>query len=188
MRPVLAFCFFAAAATAAPSAFGQECASDADCTQGPTGDEVLCVDAVCQMQVGERVEVPPELGDRYVLETRRYWPLLIAGGAVFGAAWIGTIAAVGATAEEDKGSAIGQAFVPVAGPVILHSTQSAPPDVADVLIALSAVQGLGLLTAFVGLTVESELLVPAGEATAATVTVTPMVGGSITGVGVGGTF
>ena len=166
----------------------QQCASDADCDQGGSGDEVLCVDAVCQMQVGERVEVPPELGDRYVLETRRYWPILIAGGALFGAAWIGTIAAVGATAEEDKGSAIGQAFVPVAGPIILHSTQSAPDGVADVLIAMSALQGLGLLTAFVGLTVESKLLVPASDGTAATLTVTPLVGGRVTGLGVGGTF
>lgn len=188
MRSVLALCAFTASVAAAPSASAQECASDAECTQGPTGDEVLCVDAVCQMQVGERVEVPPELGDQYVLETRRYWPLLIAGGAVFGAAWIGTIAAVGATAEENRGSAIGQAFVPVAGPVILHSTQSAPDDVADIVIAMGALQGLGLLTAFVGLTVESTLLVPAGEATTATVTVTPLVGGRMTGVGVGGTF
>ena len=188
MRSGLVFLAFAACVSAAPTAVAQQCSSDADCTQGPSGDEVLCVDAVCQMQVGERVEVPPELGDQYVLETRQYWPLLIAGGALFGAAWIGTIAAVGATAEEDKGSAIGQAFVPVAGPFILHSTQSAPDDVAGLLIGMSALQGLGLLTAFVGLTVESKLLVPAADATAATVTVTPLVGGRMTGVGVGGTF
>ena len=95
---------------------------------------------------------------------------------------------MGATAEEDKGSAIGQAFVPVAGPIILHSTQSAPDGVADVLIAMSALQGLGLLTAFVGLTVESKLLVPASDGTAATLTVTPLVDGRVTGLGVGGTF
>jgi hypothetical protein len=168
----------------APPAVAQECSADADCTL----QDAICVDAVCQVQVGERVEVPPELGDEYVLETRRYWPLLIAGGALFGAAWIGTIAAVGATAEENKGSAIGQAFVPVAGPVILHSSQSAPADVGDLLIAASALQGLGLLTAFVGLTVETKLLVPAGQRTTGTVTVTPLVGGRVTGLGVGGTF
>jgi hypothetical protein len=170
-----------------PSASAQECATDADCTEGS------CVDAVCRVEVGERVEVPPELGDRYVLETRRYWPLLIAGGALFGAAWIGTIAAVGATAEDaDRGSAIGQAFVPAAGPVLLHASGKAPEDVKGLLIGMGALQGLGLLTAFVGLTVESKVLMPAGEMGASLV-VTPLVGGGplgggVTGVGVGGRF
>jgi len=188
---VLVLAAFTASLTAgARPAAAEECTSDADCAEG-----ALCGEnAQCQVQVTERVEVPPELGDRYVLETRRYWPLFIAGSALFGAAWIGTIAAVGVTAKDHKASAIGQAFVPAAGPVILHATGSAPEDVSDIIIGIGALQGLGLLTAFVGLTVESRMLVPAGEAASeageatGSITITPLVGGGVTGLGVGGTF
>lgn len=173
-------------ATARPVS-AQECATDADCTEG------TCVDAICRVAVGERVEVPPELGDRYVLETRSYWPLLVAGGSLFAAAWIGTIAAVGATAEDDdRGAAIGQAFVPAAGPVILHSSGKVPEDVSGLVIITGALQGLGLLTAFVGLTTESKVLTPTGAA-AASLVITPLVGRGaagerVTGLGVGGRF
>jgi hypothetical protein len=141
------------------SAADSECAADADCEGG------TCEDGSCQIEVRDRVEVPPELGDRYVLETRRYWPLLIGGGALFGAAWIGTIVIAGATADDgETGAAVGHAFVPVVGPMIMHSNGTAPEGTGGLLIVTGALQGLGLLTAFVGLTVESSMLVPTDEA------------------------
>ena len=111
----------------------------------------------------------------------------VTGACVFGAAWIGTMVAAGATAEDGhKRGAVGHAAVPVVGPVLMSSEGTAPADIEGVLIGLMALQGAGLVTAFVGLTADSLVLEPRADGEAALLSVSPVVGP--TGVGVVGRF
>jgi hypothetical protein len=147
---VLGLCLLGLARPAA----ADQCHTDRDC------DGISCEGGACvDLKKKDAMTATDAGGEGATLETRRPWPWIIAGGATFVAAWIGTIALVGATAEH-KSEAIGQAIVPVAGPILVDSHGNASDDVAGLLVGLMALQGAGLLTAVVSLTIESKVVVP----------------------------
>lgn len=168
------------------SAAAEDCAGDGDCGEGQTCSEGVCQKRFGQEEMTERLEVSPELADRYVLETRSYPILFYVGAPLFGAAWIGTAVAAALTAKEGKtAAAAGAGAVPLAGPVLLHEKDQLEPTGEALVIVLGALQGVGLIASFVGLTMESEVLTPIGEVG---LVVTPMAGRGTGGVMVGGTF
>jgi hypothetical protein len=77
----------------------------------------------------------------------------ITGLAVFGASWIATIALAGTQVDQpDKEKAIGHAFLPAGGPVLLMSNDYDLGDAENAMPALCAAQTAGLIAVFLGLT------------------------------------
>jgi hypothetical protein len=104
----------------------------------------------------------------------------ITGLAVFGASWIATIAiAGGVVAEEDRNQAIGHAFVPAGGPVLMTSAGYDMRGVEVALPALCAAQTAGLVAVFLGLT--TFRVTPADSDGAAAHLVPTPGGGALTG-------
>jgi len=159
-----------------------QCHIDRDCGEGKT-----CMSGACIDPSKRQAMAAADAADDAVVSTRGYFALGVTGACVFGAAWIGTMVAAGATAEDGhKRGAVGHAAVPVVGPVLMSSEGTAPADIEGVLIGLMALQGAGLVTAFVGLTADSLVLEPRADGEAALLSVSPVVGP--TGVGVVGRF
>jgi hypothetical protein len=98
------------------------------------------------------------------VEERSYDELAIAGAAVFGASWIATIAMTAATVKEHRGQAVGHSVVPVAGPFIELSQSYNTRAIAPILVITGGGEALGLLGLFVGVTIDSRVLVPDGHA------------------------
>lgn len=111
---------------------------------------------------GTEVHWTVEIPEGYRVETRTYPELAIAGGCIFGAAWIAGVAMAAATVDEaDRGRAAGHTLIPVAGPLFALGQDYDTSRVAPYLVIASGVQGLGLVGLAVGLTIDSRVLVPA---------------------------
>ncbi|MEM9696398.1 MAG: hypothetical protein AAGA56_27890, partial [Myxococcota bacterium] len=98
---------------------------------------------------------PPETVTSHA--SYRYWT--IAGATTFSTGWLATIVLAGAFAPGgERGAAIGQATIPLAGPVVLSAENAITDDFASALPILALSQGVGALVTTLGLTLESEVL------------------------------
>ncbi|MEM9691796.1 MAG: hypothetical protein AAGA56_04585 [Myxococcota bacterium] len=98
---------------------------------------------------------PPETVTSHA--SYRYWT--IAGATTFSTGWLATIVLAGAFAPGgERGAAIGQATIPLAGPVVLSAENAVTDDFVSALPILAMSQGVGALVTTLGLTLESEVL------------------------------
>ena len=174
----LAACLVVTTISASSMAAEPACRADADCPEGRT-----CNEGVCEAPRREgrlRRHVAPHERPQNVESFPEVW---ITGLAVFAASWAATIIVAAAVVDEDKNQAIGHAFVPAAGPVIMGGADYDLGKAEIAMPPLCAAQTVGLIATFLGLTT---FRVEPVEGDAETASITPALAPG--GAAVYGTF
>jgi hypothetical protein len=177
IHPLLGALSLIATLTAAGEARAQ-CTSNADCRAGRVCNKSgACVALACSKDIDcpdngtceagtckTAAQSTPALAPaepKYRVETTSMPALWATGLAIFGSAWIATIAVTAGVSDDNvKGRATGFVSIPVAGPWVLLGSNIDTHSYTAPLVLSGILQGAGLALTITGFAIRRERRVP----------------------------